>query len=571
MKIVNNENININKKKIIYISPEYGFDEKINNYAGGLGLLAGDYLKEASDQNFPIIAIGLFYKEGYFVQSFDEDYNQVAEKAEINHSDLDFEYVSENDSAKEFIIEVGIGAIKFKVLKSKVKNIDLYLIDSNIEDNGEFSNITNMLYTSSRKERLLQEILLGQGAVVLLNFLKIEIDKLHINEGHAAFALLERINQLTDTNLNFKESFEIIKKKNYFTTHTPIIHGNEEFEANLLNEVLTKSSLLRYLKFEDFVKLGIYEGNEKFSMTAFAIRLTSKYNSVSKLHQKVASKMWQVIDKDIQFENVTNGIYINDWISQEFSQIKQNSKITAKEVLQLKKDLKSRIIKDLNDNSFYNKSSSLINLYEQTKIPENSFIIGFARRFAPYKRADLLFSDIAKLQNFFIKFPNVIILISGKAHPADIDGKKIIQDLLTKIRVNNLNNNIIFIENYNIFIAKKILWASDLWLNNPIRGLEACGTSGMKAALNGSINYSILDGWWDESYTKSIGFKIGDRMINNLSNIQISNMILTQLEQEILIKYEKSEEWGRLMLNSYKLIIERFSTTRMLKEYANIF
>ena len=571
MKIAKMESINISKKQIIYISPEYGYDENINNYAGGLGILAGDYLKEASDKNLPIIAVGLFYKEGYFTQSFDINFDQVSEKSNLDYDAKSYEILKENGSTKIFEIKLGIGIIKFKVIKTKIKNVDLYLIDSNVEDNYLFTDTTNMLYTPSRKQRLLQEILLGQGAIMLLEYLKIQIEVLHINEGHAAFALLERINQLADINNDFELSIKTIKKTNFFTTHTPIIHGNEEFDIELIKEVLTASSLLRYLSINKFCELGITPDNKSFSMTVLAIKLSEKFNSVSKLHQKVATKMWKVIDENIKFENVTNGIYVDDWLAPEIETAIKGNDNQSENLINAKKSLKKRIIIKLNQNNFYNKSESLIELYKNTNIGDNSFIIGFARRFAPYKRANLLFSDIKYLKKFFINNPQVVLIISGKAHPADVDGKKIIKDILTQIRDNNLNNNIIFIENYNIKIAKSIIWASDIWLNNPIRGLEACGTSGMKAAINASINYSVLDGWWDEAYSDSIGFKIANRRINKLPDNEIAKIILDELENKIIPMSANTIQWSKLIMKSTKTIMQRFTTERMLADYLKIY
>lgn len=561
--------VNISKKKILYISPEYGYDENLNNYAGGLGILAGDFIKEASDNSYPILCVGLLYKNGYFNQTFDDKFNQISNQDINTVSYNSNNYLKENNEIKIFEIKTNIGNILFKVLITNIANINLYLIDSDIDSNGELAIITEMLYTPSRELRLLQEILLGQGAIKIMNYLNYDIDILHINEGHAAFALLERINIMVDNNIPFEKAFQKVKLSNYFTTHTPIIHGNEEFAIDLLKEILMNSSLLRYISFDDFINLGFYQNKFNFSMTAFAIRLSNRYNSVSKLHNKVATKMWKIIKEDISFDNVTNGIYIKDWLPQEFATFINNQPLKI-DIVNAKQMLKKRILSELNYNSFYNKSLSLKELYKNTVIYDDDIIIGFARRFAPYKRANILFTDIQKLKLFFMEHQNTKILISGKAHPADIEGKAIIRDILTKILANNLQNNIIFIEDYNISKAKAILGISDIWLNNPIRGLEACGTSGMKACLNGAINLSILDGWWDEAYKPSIGFKIGNKRINNFQNDEIASLIFNEIQNIILIK-NNADKWATMILNSFNYIKSKYNTTRMLEEYNQLY
>ncbi|HRP02332.1 MAG TPA: alpha-glucan family phosphorylase [Candidatus Kapabacteria bacterium] len=571
MKIKNTELVNISKKNIIYISPEYGYSSKINNYAGGLGILAGDFLKEASDQNVSITAFGLFYREGYFIQSFDDEFNQLSGIDNIDEKMLDFKNILDNGEIKIFSIRLNGSIIKFKVRQTNIKNISLYLIDTNVKDNLSFENVTDMLYTSSRYTRLLQEILLGQGAIKILEFLDITIDILHINEGHAAFAFLERVNQLADKINNFNQALQIIKKSNIFTTHTPIIHGNEEFDIRLLKEILTNSDLLRHIRFNRFIELGATLENTNFSMTALSIRLSKIHNTVSKLHNKVAQRIWSNTFKDIEFANVTNGVYLKDWMPEQFTPfLMQDGTQKQSNIINIKHALKNKALSNLIQHNFYNKSQSLLSLYQNVDIPNHSFIIGFARRFAPYKRTELLFSDIDNLISFFDRNNNVILFISGKAHPADIEGQHIIKNILNDIKKHKLQENIIFIENYNIDIAKILFSITDIWLNNPIRGLEACGTSGMKASLNASINLSILDGWWDEAYDSKIGFKIGDICVNDLSNIELANQILLDIE-EVLRIYNNSNAWNELIQNAFRKVSNDFTTARMLKEYLNLY
>jgi len=489
-----------------------------------------------------------------------------------------FEFLK--DGLKDVIISINLNNIKihFKVIFTKVSQINLYLFDSDIEENGDLRNITGMLYTGSRKLRLLQEIILGQGAIKLTTLIGKKIDILHINEGHAAFALLERINLICDDNkFDFEQALSFIKRSNFFTTHTPIIHGNEEFEIELLEKYLRNSDLLRYIGFEKFIELGSVPDNKKFSMTALSLQLCNKYNAVSRLHSVTAAKMWKILNKKIKFSSVTNGIYIKDWIAPEMAdflrRITNSERISIEKLLESKQQLKSKIVELLNQNYFFNKSESLLNLYKNTKIDPESIIIGFARRFAPYKRANLIFLDIERLFELIDKYKGKIIFIfSGKAHPADVDGNLIIKNLLNNIKDNHLEQNILFIENYDIKLAKIILYASDIWLNNPIRGLEACGTSGMKAALNAAINVSVLDGWWDEAYNGKNGWKIGNSDINKHSIKKQSAMVYDLLEKEILpLYFNNKTSWAEIMLDSIQTVVDNFGSDRMVADYNRIF
>ena len=288
-------------KKIVYISPEFGIDEKFPNYAGGLGLLAGDYLRSCSDLDYPVIGIGLFYQNGYFTQSISKSGNQLTKKVKINISNMQIELVKDSDGNNLIIkIELTSQTLYAKVHKLKVGNIDLYLLDSNIKENGIYKDVTKMLYCGDRETRLLQEIILGFGSIKLIEMLNIDDACLHINEGHAAFALYERISRYSEMEkISFTKSSEIIKQSNFFTTHTPVIHGNEEFKIELISKYLDSKDILRDLSIYEFIELGKMPENDSniFSMTAFSLRLSSKFNTVSKLHSEIADKMWEGFDK----------------------------------------------------------------------------------------------------------------------------------------------------------------------------------------------------------------------------------------------------------------------------------
>jgi starch phosphorylase len=621
-------------KKIIYISPEFGIDERFPNYAGGLGLLAGDYLRSCSDLGYPVIGIGLFYKNGYFTQRISKSGNQSIQKVKIDISNLPIELV-ENSEGNNLIIKIELvsQALYAKVNKLKVGNIDLYLLDSNLKENGIFKNVTNMLYCGDRETRLLQEIILGFGSIKLIELLNIEVACLHINEGHAAFALYERISRYAEKqNISFNEASEIIKQSNFFTTHTPVIHGNEEFKIELISKYLDCKSILRCTTIDKFIKLGkMLENDSKiFSMTAFSLRLSGKFNAVSKLHAEIADKMWEGFDKKnpIKFIPITNGVHYSFWVSKEFDEIYQNHygnptkvKSNPTQTLPTGEGLKTRSNLILNP---YSKQEGLNEVYESSKLSsilkpsllawrvgvgldlfsakkslklklineikqhfksnpsryftnqnaellnENQLVIGFARRFADYKRAGLIFENPEKLKSILEndKYP-VRFIFSGKAHPLDKEGKAVLKYLLKSIKESGLENQIIFIEDYDIRIARLLIQGCDIWLNNPIRGLEACGTSGMKAALNGGINFSILDGWWDEAYNGKNGWAIGYRS-TNYSEKKLADIIYDRIINDIVPLYfskESNELWYNYMIESIKTYFRYFTSDRMVKDY----
>jgi starch phosphorylase len=633
-------------KKIIYISPEFGIDEKFPNYAGGLGLLAGDYLRSCSDLNYPVAAIGLFYKNGYFTQSISKSGNQLTKKIKIDTSNLPIEIVKDSNG-NDLIIKIGLvsQAIYAKVHLLKVGNIDLYLLDSNLKENGIFKNVTNMLYCGDRETRLLQEIILGFGSIRLIHELGLSDICLHINEGHAAFALFERTNIYSETfNISFNSALKAIKQSNFFTTHTPLIHGNEEFKIELIAKYLNSKDILRDMFINDFIELGKMPENNSsiFSMTAFSLRLSGKFNAVSKLHSEIADKMWENFDKNnpIKFIPITNGVHYSFWVSEEFdsiynpNQAKTNPTQTlpaSREGLNAKADFhlnpslnleeheetevasnfssvlkpsllagrvwvgsdfdlkpysedkvwvrsdlfsakKSLKIKLINEIKQYFKSNPSQYFTHQNAdlLDENYLIIGFARRFAEYKRAGLIFENLEKLKSIVEneKYP-VRFIFSGKAHPLDKEGKSVLKYLLKSIKDSGLENHIIFLEDYDIKIARLLVQGCDIWLNNPIRGLEACGTSGMKAALNGGINFSILDGWWDEAYNGKNGWAIGDKT-SDFTEKELADIIYDKLSNEIIPLYyskESNELWYNYMIESIKTYFEYFTSNRMAEDY----
>jgi len=568
--LFNNLNCNFNKK-ILYITPEIGIDDNKINYAGGLGILAGDFVRTFNKMGCKLYSFCLKYKKAYSIQNFDERFNQINLIEDLNYDDY-HQILHNNLFNREYlIIKINNDELYCKLYKKDFGNVQILLLEYSHNLKNTIFNLTDLLYDGSRKNRLLQEIILGQGAIKAAKLLDLNYDILHINEGHAAFAFIERINQIIDLNIsNFDDVIKGISHTNCFTTHTPVIHGNEEFDIELIKNILTNSELLRYINLEKFLELGKFKSKNIFSMTALSIALSKKINAVSKLHSKVSNKMWKTIRKSKKIIPITNGIDIEYWMNDEFiNLLKQNPNVSAKKLFKLKQEIKTKYIKILNDNKFFNNSKPLVKLFQEVQIDNNSIIVGFARRFAPYKRADLLFKNIDSFFNLINNY-NIIFLFSGKAHPDDTEGQKIITNILQIIKKYKINKQVIFFENYNINIAKILFQVSDLWLNTPIRLLEACGTSGMKAALNGCVNYSVLDGWWDETYRKSVGFKIFNRKINKIDDIELSTIIHNQFIKDVIPKYYDKPYWSKLIYNGFNMILNKFSTRRMILEYINL-
>lgn len=589
------------KQIIAYLSPEIAISQFLPSYAGGLGILAGDHLKSASDTNLPVVGITLNYRYGYFIQKLSKSGTQNAEYIEIR-TDKNFIEKIYDESGNQKFIEIKLPQMTLRVnlFRIIVGNTFVILLDTDFVDNKDLRSITHNLYDSNREVRLLQEIVLGIGGIRALYELELQPMKLHINEGHASFALLEWI-RVTKSNKNFeiKETIEFVRNNSIFTTHTPVIHGNEEFELNLIEKYFKFSEVTHSIGFKRFLNSGLLDNDKKmFSLTLMALNLCNNVNAVSKLHAITANRIWKDVlsHNNKKIHSITNGIHFKTWISIEFDRLFQRylgqhysntndnnyldklNAISDQELISAKYKAKSRLIEFL-DNYLclnppdYIKRDRFENI--RTILSEEMLMIGFARRFAPYKRADLIFNDIGRLSDILNnKITPVKLLISGKAHPADVDGKLLIKNIIKKIRDNSLEDKIIFIENYDLHIAKHLVRACDIWLNTPVRTLEASGTSGMKSALNGGINFSVLDGWWDEAYDSSNGWAIGNEYVNQLSDIEVSNLIYDTLESEIIPKYYSKNQhdspWLKMMRHSINTILAKFSSHRMMDEY-NLF
>jgi|Deesub1362B_J571_1020462.scaffolds.fasta_scaffold03208_4 starch phosphorylase len=596
---------------IAYFSAEYGLADAIPNYSGGLGMLSGDHLKSASDLNLPLVGIGLLYQYGYFHQSLNsEGWQQESfEENDFYNMPIILEK-DEQGEPRKIKVRMKDRDVFAQIWRVQVGRIPLYLLDTNIADNApEDRTITSQLYGGDREMRLRQEILLGIGGVRALHALGIEPAVVHMNEGHSAFAGLERIRILMkEKKLQFDEAFEVVYASNVFTTHTPVPAGNDVFESGLLQSYLGDYMKELGKSFNDLLALGRQDpqdSGELFGMTVLAIKLSAQVNGVSKLHSKVSRKLWHKIWKNLPVEDVpiqplTNGVHVPTWISDDIAALYNRylgprwiedpdnekvwegvSRIPDSELWRTHERNRERLVAFCRQRLAEQLRRRKAPLWEIEAAREvlnpQALTIGFARRFATYKRGTLIFRDPERLAQI-LNNPDrpVQIIIAGKAHPQDQPGKELIKKIIQITRDPRFRYSVIFLEDYDMNIARYLVQGSDVWLNTPRRPLEACGTSGMKAAANGCLNMSVLDGWWDEAYDGENGWAIGngEEYEDTLYQDEVeSRAIYDLLENEIIpLFYDRSRDglprkWIQKMKNSMRTICPYFNTHRMLEEY----
>ncbi len=596
--------------KIAYFSMEYGLHDSILMYSGGLGVLAGCHIKSASEIGLPLIGIGLLYTFGGFNQYLTNDGWQMEKYEEIDFTNIPVKLL------KELILTIPIGdkEIFARVWKMDVGRISLYFLDTNFEYNEfEDRKITYYLYDGNQEIRIKQEIVLGIGGMKLIEKLGYCPCICHMNEGHSAFLSIERFKiAMEKFNLNFQEAKELVKSTNIFTTHTPVPAGNEIYPDFLIEKYLKNYVEKNNMNFKEILNMGKIESIDNgFGMTVFALKNSIFANGVSKLHGKVSRKMWKnlwknVPEDEIPITHITNGVHLNSWVGDEMARLfnryigprwkeqpedkdiwKRIDEIPDYELWRSHIRLKERLISFVREKlkkQFTEKKFSTIS--EPTLIDEildpDALTIGFARRFAEYKRALLIFKDLERLKKILNneKMP-VQIIISGKAHQADNIGKNIIKQIIQFIRLPEFRKKIVFIEDYDLNVAKYLVQGCDIWLNNPRRPLEASGTSGMKAAINGVLHLSILDGWWDEAYNGENGWAIGSGEEygenTELQDKTESLMLYDLLETNIIpMFYDRGidgipRNWIKMMKNSIKTIAPFFNTNRMVQEYTKKF
>ncbi len=611
-KNFNNKNHDI---KIAYFSAEFGLSECIPNYSGGLGILSGDHLKSASDLGLPFVGIGLLYQEGYFHQYLNPDgwQGELYPENDFFNMPIQMQY---NDDGSPMVIEVEYPGrtVYAQIWKVEVGSINLFLLDTNIALNNEVDrDITDELYGGDNEMRIQQEILLGIGGIRALSELGIKPVVFHMNEGHSAFLALERIRcGMEAYNLSFDEAKELTKASNIFTTHTPVPAGIDRFSPQLMERYFYDYFPKLNLNKNEFLALGRrnpFDDNESFSMAILAIKLSGNMNGVSSLHAEVSREMWRdmwplIPADEIPITSINNGVHPSSWISKDMANLydrylspawrrktgdlanwKRVEQIPADELWRSHERRRERLVviargrlkKQLERQGAL---PSEIKKAEEVLDPE-ALTIGFARRFATYKRATLILHNQERLKKILNNkdFP-VQIIFAGKAHPKDTPGKEYIRKIIHLARLDEFRNSIVFLEDYDIEMSRYLVQGVDVWLNTPRRPNEASGTSGMKAAMNGVVNVSVLDGWWDEAYNANVGWSIGMGEVYEDANYQDeveSQTLYNLLEEEIIpLFYDRGKsnipsKWIDLMKNSMVQICPVFNSNRMVREYTERF
>lgn len=603
------------KPSVAYFSMEYGLTDIIKIYSGGLGVLAGDYLKEASDCNIDMTAIGFLYRYGYFTQTLSMNGEQIANYEPQIFNTLPIAQVKD-ENGNPLVHEVPFfdRTIYANVWKVSVGRINLYLMDTDIEKNSEYDrSITHQLYGGDWENRMKQEYMLGIGGVLLLNRLGIQHDTYHCNEGHAALINVERLNYyINQKGMTFQEAFEVVRSSSLYTVHTPVPAGHDKFDEGLFGKYMYHYAQKLNISWDELMDLGREnpgDKGEKFSMSVFACNTCQEVNGVSWLHGEVSKKMFANIWKgyfpeESHVSYVTNGVHMPTWAADEWKKLyfetfdssfykdQSNMAIWEKiysvpdeKIWSIKKSLKKKLIDYIRvkyqDNWLRNQGdpSRIIKILES--INPEALTIGFGRRFATYKRAHLLFTDLERLAKI-VNNPRcpVQFIFTGKAHPADGAGQGLIKRIVEISRQPEFQGKIIFLENYDMALAKRLISGVDIWLNTPTRPLEASGTSGEKALMNGVINFSVKDGWWLEGYREGAGWALTEKRTYEYQGHQDqldAATIYSILENEIIPMFYAtnskgySPEWVKTIKNSIAMIAPNYTTKRMLDDYTRKF
>ena len=529
---------------VAYFSMEFGISADLPIYSGGLGVLAGDHLKAASDLGLPLVGVGLFYRGGYFTQGVNTDGRQTE-----TYEALDPEALGLVREPVTVEVDLAGETVSAAVWRHDVGSVPLYLLD--------VPWLTDALYAGDREHRIRQELLLGVGGVRALQALGVEPTVFHVNEGHSAFLAIERARRLVTQGLSADEALEQVRRTTVFTTHTPVPAGNEVFDPKLVRRYVGGLAGEAGLTVDRLLALGHSDEGDGFGLTPLALRLSAYSNGVSELHGEVAREMWASLwpGEQSPIEHVTNGVHLGTWLAPELEQLlietgvrpgappawgnwEAAERLDGEELWRVHAGLKARVAR-------------------RAELDPDLLTIGFARRFATYKRAGLVFSELERL----LALP-VQIVVAGKAHPQDTPGKDVMQQIVELSHEPSTRGKIVFLENYNIALAAEIIPGVDVWLNTPRRPHEASGTSGMKAAVNGVLNFSVLDGWWAEAYDPAVGWAI-----EGLSDKEDTQQLYRVLEQEIVPAFADRARWVSMMKASIARLSPVFSMQRAVIEY----
>jgi starch phosphorylase len=598
-------------RPVAYFSAEFGLHESLPIYSGGLGVLAGDHLKSASDLGIPLIAIGLLYHQGYFSQRLTNTGWQEEDYVDLDVSQLPFEPVNRPDGQPLAIqIDTREGSILAKVWQLRVGRVRLLLLDSNVEGNkDEDRMLTSRLYGGNDRTRIRQELLLGIGGVRSLQALDIFPGVLHLNEGHSAFAILEEVRRIMqDDDIPFELALQRVSRYTVFTTHTPVPAGHDRFAAELVEEHLGVFREKLGLSHEALMALGRVnrdDRTEPFCMTVLALKNSRRANAVSAIHSEISRRMWQPLwpkrsETEIPIGHITNGVHVLSWIAPPMYKLFETrlahnwptrmihpdlwekvSEIDAGELWEVHQILNMRLINFVRRRLL--RQAERLGDHETIQqidhiLDPDILTIGSARRFASYKRGDLILSDPERLAKLVSDSKRPIqIIFAGKAHPRDDDGKRILQRIIQYATDPALKRRIVIIEDYDYNVARHLVQGVDVWLNTPRRPLEACGTSGQKVVLNAGLNLSILDGWWNEAFNGRNGFAIGHGGMHNDPNVQDqrdAEFLYEALEKRVIpLYYERDQggiphRWIEQVKGSMQSLGWRFNADRMVRDYA---
>jgi len=603
---------NLNKRPVVYFSAEFGLHESLPIYSGGLGILAGDHLKSASDLGIPLIGIGLLYRQGYFTQRLSKDGWQEESYVNLDTNKLPVQAVTDSKGQPLIVrIDTRSGCLIAQVWQIQVGRVRLLLLDSNVEGNStEDRELTARLYGGDNRFRIRQELLLGIGGARTLQALNIHPGVLHLNEGHSSFAILEEVRRIMEFDqIPFYRAHRRVSLYTVFTTHTPVAAGHDRFPPDLIEDHLGIFREKMGLSHDDFMAWGRVNPNDRsepFCMTVLALKTARRANGVSAIHGTVSRLMWRDLwptrpEADIPIGHITNGVHVLSWLAPQMYQLygtrlgqdwptrmafpdfwEKVSDVDDGELWETHQSLKMRLIRfarrRLQLQAERQGHQDMIKNIDQILDPD-VLTIGCARRFATYKRGDLILSQPERLAKLIEDTRRPIqIVFAGKAHPRDDDGKRLMQRIAQYSYNSAHLKRIVFIENYDYNVARHLVQGVDVWLNNPRRPLEACGTSGQKVVLNGGLNLSVLDGWWNEGYDGKNGFAIGHGGMHNDQNVQYqrdAEYLYETLEKEVIPLYYDRDEggiphnWIRMMKHAMQTLGWRFSADRMVKDYAD--
>lgn len=602
----------LRNRPIAYFSMEYGLHEIIPIYAGGLGVLSGDHVKEASDLGLPFVAVGLYYSEGYFGQRITEDGWQEAYYVHHPLDDLPIMPILDEDGKLITVtIELPGREVHARIWEIHVGRVPVYLMDTNIPENDPADRmLSSRLYSSDLDMRISQEILLGIGGMRALRILGYNPKIFHMNEGHSAFLVLERIRELVAGGRSFTEAAELVKRSNIFTTHTPVPAGNDEFALWLVDKYFSQLWPELGLTRDEFIDLARNKvaWGDAFSMPVLALRNSAFRNAVSELHGHVSRAMWHSLwpalpEQDVPITYITNGIHTDTWLARRLGHLydrymgvdwreraddleiwEQVMNIPDEQLWAVRRHLKRKLAAYISERARQRWLSGGVHpvqtLASGVMLDPYVLTIGFARRFAPYKRANLILHDLDRLLNLLNK-PGcpLQIIFAGKSHPDHEGGKMLIQEVYRVVKRAEAGGRLVFLEDYDMNLARYIIQGVDVWMNTPRRPNEASGTSGQKAALNGVLNFSVLDGWWREGYNGKNGWAIGedkDYAATTQQDDADAKSLYDTLENEIIPLYylERSSdglpgEWLARMKESIRTLAPQFSMRRMVKEYVD--